>query len=567
MASTTAMFTALSGLTANARNLDVIGNNISNVNTTAFKSNRMLFASQFSRNISLGSVPGESTGGTNPAQIGLGVTIAGTQRNFSTGSLQPTGDQRDLAIEGDGFFVVSRGDSQFYTRAGAFRQNSNNDLVNISGQRVMGYGVDAGFNIVEGTLKPLNLPVGQLRLAEATKNVRFSGNLNSQGTIGSQGSVTTLAAMTTVATGNPAAAATDLLTDIDDPATTGSQSLFTAGQFIELRGVEKGGKTLPTARYEVTATSTVQDLMDFFRDSLGINTTTGTGTGVAIDTNGQISITGNIGTGNDIALETADIRQLSAGGALVGAGSPLVTTKAQSANGESIRTTFVAYDSLGNSVNVDLTMVLESRGNGTTWRYFIDSPDDSGASLAVGSGTIAFDSSGRQVADTPINITINRTGTGAEATMGINLNFSSPTSLVTSLGARSELAAVYQDGTPVGTLSSFSVGVDGVITGAFTNGLTRPVGQVAVAKFSNSEGLVDIGNNLFETGPNSGTPVITTPGKLGTGSVVGGSLELSNVDLAEEFVRLIQTQTGYSANSRVISATDQLLQQLLVIGR
>ena len=121
MASTTAMFSALSGLNANARRLDVIGNNISNVNTTAFKSNRMLFATQFSRNISLGSVPSAESGGSNPAQIGLGVTIAGTQRDFSNGSLAATGDARDLAIEGDGFFVVQRGSQQFYTRAGTFR--------------------------------------------------------------------------------------------------------------------------------------------------------------------------------------------------------------------------------------------------------------------------------------------------------------------------------------------------------------------------------------------------------------------------------------------------------------
>jgi len=569
MASTTAMFTALSGLTANARNLDVIGNNIANVNTTAFKSNRMLFASQFSRNISLGSVPGESTGGSNPAQIGLGVAVAGTQRNFATGSMQSTGDARDLAVEGDGFFVVQRGTNQFYTRAGAFRQNSTNDLVTISGERVLGYPVDNSFNIVEGSLVPLNLPVGELRLAEPTSEVRFSGNLNAAGSIATRGSVTTLPALNSVAAGNPAMTATNLLTDIDNPNIVGDQSLYAIGQFIELRGAEKGGKTMPANRMEVTATTTVQDLMNFFRDSLGIDTAVGTGPGVAISAGGQISITGNSGTVNDLNIETADFRQLDAAGVLVGSGSPLTTSKTQSADGESIRTSLIAYDSLGSPVSVDVSMVLESKGNtGTTWRYYINSPDDARASLAVGTGTVGFDTSGRQLSSAPIAINLDRTGSGAVPNMSLSLLFSSPQSLVTALATgRSELAMTFQDGTQVGTLASFSVGNDGTITGAFTNGLTRPIGQVALATFSNPEGLVDSGNNLFSTGPNSGTPVITTAGNLGTGRVIGGSLELSNVDLAEEFIRLIQTQTGYSANSRVISTTDQLLQQLLVVGR
>src|SRR5436189_4281044 len=106
MASTTALFTGLSGLNANARRLDVIGNNIANVNTTAFKSNRMSFSPTFSRNFSLGTAPSATSGGTNPGQIGLGVSIAGTQRNFTNGAISATGVATDVAIEGDGFFIV-----------------------------------------------------------------------------------------------------------------------------------------------------------------------------------------------------------------------------------------------------------------------------------------------------------------------------------------------------------------------------------------------------------------------------------------------------------------------------
>src|SRR5690606_11960035 len=123
MASTTALFTGLSGLTAHSRALDVIGNNIANVNTTAFKSSRTMFAPAFSRTIKIGSEPGDTAGGSNPRQVGHGVTIAGVQRDFRGGTISPTGDPRDLAIEGEGMFVVGRGEDQFYTRAGAFRRD------------------------------------------------------------------------------------------------------------------------------------------------------------------------------------------------------------------------------------------------------------------------------------------------------------------------------------------------------------------------------------------------------------------------------------------------------------
>src|SRR5688572_23231861 len=136
MASTTALFTGLSGMNANSRNIDVIGNNIANVNTTAYKSSRLLFSTMFSRSMTMGSAPSDATGGTNPFQIGYGVQAAGTQRNMTGGSVSATGDARDMAIDGSGFFIVDRGGSQFYTRAGAFRQNQNNDLVDIAGNRL-----------------------------------------------------------------------------------------------------------------------------------------------------------------------------------------------------------------------------------------------------------------------------------------------------------------------------------------------------------------------------------------------------------------------------------------------
>jgi flagellar hook protein FlgE len=578
MASTTALFSALSGLNANARNLDVIGNNIANVNTTAFKSSRLVFAPLFSRTLSSGSAPTTNSGGTDPLQIGLGVSIAATQRNFTSGSVSATGDQRDLAVQGNGFFIVDKGGDQLYTRAGAFRQNAQNDLVTPTGERVKGYGVDSNYNIISGVLVDVNVPVGTLTAAEATRNVRFSGNLNAAGARATQGTSIRLGGSSSAGLGVLAGsiAPTSLLTEIQDPAVPPPASpapLFTAGQIIELSGVEKGSRTLPSAQLPITAATTIQDLTNFLNDALGIQAGAGANPvggapGVALDpVTGNLAITGNTGSVNDLSIDSSDFRVLSSAGALLR--QPLTSTKTATADGESVRTTFVTYDSLGSSVRVDMAMVLENKdATGTGWRYYVESADDTDSALQIGTGQVAFDTSGRLTTTAPAPISIDRAGTGAATPLNIQLAFTGGADNVTALADQaSTVAATFQDGSPIGTLAGYAVGQDGTITGSFTNGLTRTIGQIALAAFTNPEGLVDRGDNLFGVGANSGTPVVTTPGQFGTGQVVGGALELSNVDLGKEFIDMILTSTGYSASSRVIKTTDDLMQQLLVLGR
>lgn len=578
MASTTAFFTGLTGLTANARNLDVIGNNISNVNTTAFKSSRLMFASQFSRTLSGGSPPGNSSGGTNPSQIGLGVTIAGTQRNFSAGSVSPTGDPRDLAIDGAGFFIVDRAGAQLYTRAGAFRQNNNNDLVTIGGERVQGFGVDANFNVVPGIVGNINIPVGTMTLAEATQTVRVGGNLNSGGSVPTHGSLTTFAALAALPTASPAPGPGNALetntrlVDIEDPTSAGNPMLG-SGVVIKVTGAKKGTQSAPDAMFTVTPTSTVQDYLNFLNNALNINTTTGANPdgstpGAALNTTtGVLSLVGNTGTVNSLDVKTANIAVIGSSGA---SSNPFVLTTANQADGESVLTSFVAYDSLGTPLTINLRMTLESKqgGSGTTWRFYAESPDNKGTNAIVGTGTVNFDSAGRIVGNSTVGLSIDRTGTGATSPMVFNMEFAGQSSAVTALASQtSSLAALSQDGAPIGTLGGFSVGQDGTITGSFSNGLSRTLGQVAIATFTNAEGLIDVGGNVFATGPNSGEPLIGPPLTLGSGKIVGGALELSNVDLSQEFVNLILASTGYSAASRIITTTDQLMQQLLALGR
>ncbi|MCK4871286.1 MAG: flagellar hook-basal body complex protein [Phycisphaerales bacterium] len=579
MASTTALFTGLSGLNAHARKLDVIGNNIANINTTAYKSNRMNFAPMFSRTLSLGSRPDGAHGGSNPGQIGLGVKIAGTQRILTDGSISTTGINTDLAIEGDGFFIVENADGQAYTRAGAFQLNADHDLVSISGDKVQGYGIDTQFNLTQGALSDVNIPLGTLTIAEATEHVRIGGNLNADGEVGLRGTVISTPALTNTA-GATVTTATLLtaMQHLTDPLGT---AMFDAGDTFRVSGATKDGQELPDADLAVTAATTIADLLSFFNDLLGVITgqsvldedDAAATSGAQLDpTTGAIRIIGNTGTVSDITLTASNATRLDSDGALVE--QPLTFTRGQSATGESVRTQFVTYDSLGSELIVDLAFVLESKSDaGNTWRYYAESTDDSDLARALtlpDDPVITFDPYGNLMGTTSFDVSLDRADTGAATPLTFTVDLESESDRVQQLADTrdgSEIAATYQDGSPIGTLADFGVGINGTISGSFTNGLTRTIGQIALATFTNPEGLVDRGNNLFAVGPNSGTALIGTPQSFGAGSVLGGSLELSNVDLSQEFTEMILTTTGYTASSRVISTTNELMQQLLLLGR
>src|SRR5262245_34320213 len=175
-----AMTTALTGLQAAETTIDVVGNNVANSNTAGFKESNVLFATQFLQTQSIGSAPSTSTGGTNPRQIGLGVSVAEIAPNFTQGTIQVSANPLDLAIQGDGFFILqgsNGGSQQFYTRNGQFKTNAINQLVSISGNRVLGYGVNDQFVIDTNTVEPITIPFGGSAVAQETNNVTLVGNL------------------------------------------------------------------------------------------------------------------------------------------------------------------------------------------------------------------------------------------------------------------------------------------------------------------------------------------------------------------------------------------------------
>ncbi|MCG3180666.1 MAG: hypothetical protein BIFFINMI_03029 [Phycisphaerae bacterium] len=560
MGLTSSLFTALSGLNVNQLKLDVTGNNIANVNTTAFKSSTVSFQSQFSQTFSFGAPPSGTTGGANPTQIGLGAVAGAIQRNMEPGSFESTGKGTDLAIEGKGWFIVEKGDgSQAYTRDGAFVLNGQNYLVSGDGYFLEGFGVDSNFNVVTGTLTRLQVPIGQLSVAGATSNADYAGNLNSSGVVATTAAVLASQALTDAGNGGAAAVESTDLTDVR----SGTDAIFAVGDELTLN-TEKGGRDLPSSTFTVTSSSTsainsgstVGEFMEWLQDVLGINTDTSTSAGVTIDSTGHISVVGNIGTVNDLDIQVGDL--LSTNSSF---NEPLTFTKSASADGESVYTSMTFYDSLGTEITAGISMVLESRsGLGTTWRWFAESPDDTDIDLAVGTGQLTFGNQGQLLTVSGNSITINRDSTGAETPLNISADFSTMTALAAD---DSSIVMSTQDGFPVGTLSDFAFGPDGSVVGTFTNGLTKTLGQLALATFANDSGLVAESDNLFSSGPNSGVPVVRAPLTGGVGKIASGALELSNVDLSREFINLIVASTGFSAASRVINSSNQLLTELL----
>ena len=554
------LFTGLSGLIVNQSQLNVVGNNIANANTTAFKSSRVLFTPQFYVTSNPGSPSTGSFGGTNPSQVGLGAQVAAIKQNFNQGELQSTGVASDLGIDGNGFFVIKdASNQQLYTRDGAFTLNDQHQLVDASGDFVQGFGVNNQFQIIPGKLAPISVPLGQETIAKPTQNASLTGVLNAGGALSTNASILTSQALQDSSAGSVTGAS--LLTNVQD-FTTGT-NLFATGDTLTLTPTQDG-KPLPTQTFVVAAGSTVTDLQAFFNDSLAIDPAPPAGTpgpvpGATIANAGgggqQLVFTGNVGTANAIAVSAGDLKD-SAGTA------PLTFTDAGGATGESTQTSIIAYDSLGNPVTLDVNTALISQGTtGTSWDFTVSSPDNVGPTPFIGSGTLTFNNAGQLSGSTNTTVTISRAGTGATASQQITLDFSGAQAL--SSGQPSELVSQSQDGFPIGTLDSFAIGTDGVLTGSFSNGLSQTIGQVALANFNNASGLVNQGNNQYAAGADSGAAIITTAGSEGTGVIRSGELEQSNVDLSQEFINLIIASTGYSASSRVISTSDQLLTELL----
>jgi flagellar hook protein FlgE len=422
--------------------MDVIGNNVSNVNTVAFKAGRVTFKEGFAQLVESATRPSGGAGGTNPMQVGLGSQIGSVETMFSQGNLESTGQNTDLAIQGSAFFVVKNGADSFYTRAGNFQVDSTGSLV--SG--VNGFAVQ-GRLAVDGKLTPgtgdLKIPFGQIAKATATTKVLLSGNLDASAAAFDKGSATTLDAL--------------------DPAQ----------------------RALPANE-------------NAFKD---------------------MSIT--------------------------------------------------VYDSLGTKHELKMVM-WKTAADKWDWKFDKTGMDITSAGITEVGGThpITFKSDGSVDTSTAFVVPkVKFSPNSGAADVTVSLDLGTSVNGLSQFAGSSTAVMRDQDGFTNGTLQSFSIDATGTIVGSFTNGTTQPLGQVLLADFNNPAGLIRAGDNMYSVSPNSGSPVIGTAGEGSTSSIASGALEMSNVDLAQEFTNMIVAQRGFQANGRVITTSDQMLQDLVDLKR
>jgi flagellar hook protein FlgE len=218
------------------------------------------------------------------------------------------------------------------------------------------------------------------------------------------------------------------------------------------------------------------------------------------------------------------------------------------------------YDSLG--TQHDLTLKLTEGATGNTWDYTITGAN--GETINNGTGTLTFNpADGTVSAGSPTTITVDSSATTGVPPFDIKMDFSKFSQVATDTG----IQASGQNGYAPGLLSSFSVDANGTVVGLFTNGLTRNVGQIALANFTNPDGLERTGNNLWRETDNSGLAVVGSANDGGRGSISSGFLEQSNVDISNEFADLIVTQRGFQANTKIVTVIDELLQDVINIKR
>ena len=798
------MTTSLTGLQAAETTIDVVGNNVANSGTVGFKESNVLFATQFSQTQSIGSAPTGNSGGTNPRQIGLGVKVAEVAPDFTQGTIEISSNPLDLAIQGDGFFIVqgATAGTEFYTRNGQLKTNSDNELVTATGFRVVGYGVNDDFQIQTNRRVPLTIPLGGSQVAQQTENTTLIGNLLPDGEIGDTpeiiqsvvlsdnskeipddlatgavnelqsldgSAVTATPAGTTAAStqlpvvtvsykitfvdpnsfsgnneGPPSAEIGPITTVADDTVTLSTIPAPTNADFTQMRiyRSDNGGDFLlveqvavatsyiddtppsslgaelnddsvglvnytyfvtfanaadtlesrPTAQsssvsitssnrrirledipvptttdferikiyrnvdnepgnfylvdtlipggspmnyidnksdadiiaggelldrngppintglllsnvstfngtsyvnlfeegtlrfagakgtppldlaskdLEITSATTVQDLLTFMQQAMGVETGTEVSgnPGGSITADSRLQFESNAGLQNALSVDESSFSLLVDG---VPQGVPMDFSTSQEGNGEGSSSEMIVFDSLGIPLTVRLTTVLESRETGaTTYRWFATSPDNqplNGINTAVGTGTITFDGQGAFSVASNSTVTIQRQDVASVTPVTIDIDFSQVTALSVTDGT-SAVQMSNQDGFPSGTLASFSITESGLIKGVYTKGVTRDLGQVVMARFTNSVGLQQIGNNLWAEGVNSGTPLRGIPGDAGIGSITAGAVELSNSDIGQNLVKLILASTQYRGGARVITTAQQLLDELLNLRR
>ena len=561
-----ALFSGVTGLQVNQQMLDVVGNNLANSNTTGFKAQNVNFSDLVYQNLSQATAAsGTAVGGTNPIQMGSGAKVASVSPNFQQGTLQSTGNDLDVALQGRGFFVVRNGAQSLYTRSGSFGVDANNFLVDpATGNRVQRFGTTGeGSATTPAFQKAGNddilIPVGAGVSGSATSSVILQGNLSTTA-VGPLAQVLT-SAQAFKAAGSPPTAAS-LLTTLnslsDNTSAYVGQNGDSRGDSITLQGVDGTG-TQVNASLAVDGTTTLGDVIN------AINTNFN-GLTASLDASGNLVVKANAVGPSKVSLAIADTAG-DVGGTTWGNHLMDVTTVGK--NGDTVNTSIQIYDSQGTPHT--LNMVFQKAAN-NTWNMTGQINANEGTMTDNSVSNIVFNQDGSfsQVTGTGVGnptMAVQFNGFPAPEILNFNLGNSNSFSGLTQTGGASSAVATGQDGYASGSLSSISIGKDGVINGVFTNGQTLAIAQLAVANFANPSALDRVGDNNYALTSESGPPLIGSGLSGGNGAVEQKQLESSNVDVSLEFTRLIIAQQGYEVNAHVITEANQILQALTNIIR
>ena len=656
-----ALYAGVAGLSNHQVKMDVIGNNIANANTYGFKQSRVTFAETLSQRESAAFAPHGRFGGVNPMEVGLGMRVASIDKNFNQGNLLATGITTDLAIQGEGFFVLTDGLKNYYSRAGGFQIDAQGNLVAQGGTYfIQGKMADENGVIASGTsIENLILPFGQKEPANATTTVDYFCNLNAdsdplQQTWASATGYQSFAAISSnlelsaantltvedgvndefvIDIGDGTTYTVDLLFGASPPPSTTYSSnanleddlnlaLAAAGlggaleadindetgyiRFMTQTGDDKtltmtegngllaelGITSSATASSEVTNSTLLNDMFidgdqnalltgntviftgsepdgtivngtftyaegDTVDELLAAINATYAGATATLGLNGKIILTDNfagessttlnLNAGNNTIFQTSEFSELTEG-----------------RNAGSHSTSINVYDSLGNAHIVEVLFTKTSEENSWSWETIVDNgliTPTNGAS-----GAITFNNDGSLASFSGGPLMFNPDGAN---TMTIALNPGNPGSFggITQFDSPSTTIAVSQDGYAMGNLENIAIGIDGIISGNFSNGVIKTLGQIAIADFTNPAGLDNAGNNFYTESANSGDAVIGLAQTNFNSSINSGYLEMSNVDLTREFTELIVAQRGFQANARVIQTSDMILTEINSLKR
>ncbi len=542
------LFTGVSGLLAHQRRLDIVANNLANLNTTAYKTHRGVFADLFYETISPATSGNDvNIGGTNPNQIGTGVKVAQITKQFTQGNLETTGQPFDFALDGDGFFVVANGTNSFFTRAGAFSLDSDGYLVDpSSGFHVTRFGTlgegsasDPGFQIPGD--QRIRVPIGTNIPGQATTALQLDGNLSSTAA-GPLPQILSTASVFSVS-GSPATTAS-LLNSLDTNTVD-----YVSGDSLDLTGTNADGTSFSTS-LAVDGTTTLGDVVSAINGTI-------TGATASIDATGNLVITADANGPSDLSLSIQDASGNT--GATDFDSHRLLQTQTGSL-GETFNGVFDFFDLQGASHS--LSFEFRKTGDNTWDLDFTMSSTEGTITGGTFNGITFNDDGSLDLSSFPTNAFITAQINGISSSQQIDISIEDLTQIATDFEILPS-----QDGFAPSELVSVRANSDGVLQGVTTNGQLLPVARLAVAKFANTQGLTAIGNNYFLSSLNSGLPQIGAATTGGRGAIRGGQLESSNVDVAFEFTQLIVAQRGFSANARTISVADEVLEELTNIVR